>query len=671
MKRVGFWLLLGLTALGCSKDAPSASLVPPWQWVVTGMKPGSVAAPPALVVCEANGSGCSPVRPGLKLSGNKLVRLERGVSDFELDAVTHVEVGEGSELLLSDSPRTLELRAGGISLSREAALAEAGSLTVKMVDRTLELVGRATIVARMENLNRGQLFVGRGTVISVEPVGALPPARLYHPGEGAVFERKAPTDLTALFAGKLSRFRQTVLAVADTSPPPKTVTEPRGLGSMTARVPGQTAVVDGVRLAQHHVRAVVRDGVAQTEVEEVFQNDTDRVLEGRYVFPLPADATISGLTLFVGDKPVEGELVEKKRAATIFKSIVEDTVRPRDPALLEWVSGSKFSLKVFPIPARGNRKLRLRYQQVLTSDGPRAVYVYPLSFGAERRTAIDELSMDVDLSDGGQAVQGAVVSGYAASVTAGPRATHVALRARATAPDHDFAVSFGRAAPGATVATAEQGFVAVRLRAELPADLPPPVFEPRDRVLVVDGSQSQSAESFAAARELALGILRSLEPDERFALMVCDSACDSVPKTGLVPALGQVLGDAQVLLKARKPAGASDLAGALRAAAERAAPGAAVQVVYIGDGAPSAGELSVASIAGRVRDSFERRKVDLRLFGAGVSVDEVTLSGLARALSGSYDAVSSAGSLAEQNEVLVSGLRMPLVVAPTLEAADV
>ena len=671
MKRVGFLVLLGLGLLGCSKDAPSTQVVPPWQWVVTGMKPGSVASAPALVVCEANGSGCAPVKAGVRLSGSKLVRLERGVSDFELDSVTHVELGEGTELLLQDAPRTLELRAGGISLTREDALAEAGALTVKLIDRTLTLVGRAALVAHADTLNRGQLFVSRGVVTSVEPVGVSPPVRQFHPGEGAVFERKAAPDMTALFAGKLSRFRQTVLAVADTSPPPASVTEPRGLGTMTARVPGTTAVVGGVRLSQHHVRAVVRDSVAQTEVEEVFQNDTDRVLEGRYVFPLPADATISGLTLFVGDKPVEGELVEKKRAAAIFQGIVEDTVRPRDPALLEWVSGSKFSLKVFPIPARGSRKLILRYQQVLTSDGPRQAYVYPMSFGAERRTPIDELSIDVELSDGGQPAQSVVASGYAATVEAAPRSTRVAVRAKASAPDHDFAVSFGRAAPSITVATSEQGFVALRLRAELPSDALVPVFQPRDRVLVVDASQSQSTESFAAVKELALGVLRSLEADEHFALLVCDSACDTLPKSGLSPATGQAVAEAKALLKARKPSGSSDLAGALRAAAERAAVGAAVQVVYIGDGAASAGELSVPSIAGRARESFERRRVDLRLFGAGASVDEVTLGGLARALSGSFDNVSSAGALAEQAEVLIDGLRMPLIVAPTLEAADV
>jgi hypothetical protein len=196
MKRARI-LLLGLVALGCSKDAPSRPIVPPWQWIVTGMRPGRVAADPALTVCEANGSGCGPVKPGVKLSGNKLVRLERGVSEFELDSGTRVEVGEGSELLLSDSPRTLELHAGGISLSRTGPIADAGPLTVKMVDRTLELLGRTSIVARMDSLNHGELFVAQGSVTVIEPVGAIVPARQFHSGDGAAFERKSPPDFQA------------------------------------------------------------------------------------------------------------------------------------------------------------------------------------------------------------------------------------------------------------------------------------------------------------------------------------------------------------------------------------------------------------------------------------------------------------------------------------------
>jgi hypothetical protein len=663
MKRVSL-LVLGLLGLACSKDSPSATL-PPWQWVVTGMKPGSVAAAPSLLVCEPNGSNCASVKAGAKLSGAKLVRLERGVSDFQIDAATRLEVGEGTEILLSDAPRTIELRAGGLALTRGENAISAGPLLVKLLDRTLLLVGRAEIIARAEHLHRAELYVAQGVAAVVQPAGASP--GLFQPGEGAVFETKAPPDLAAVFNGQLSRFRRSVLAVVETPPPPPTVTAPRGLGTMTARVPGTTAVVEGVRLARHRVRAVVRDGVAQTEVEEVFHNDTTRVLEGQYVFPLPADATISGLTLFVGDKPIDGELVEKKRAAAIFKGIVDDTVRPRDPALLEWVSGSKFSLKVFPIPANGSRKVVLRYQQVLAADGARQTYVYPMSFGAERRTSIDELSIDVELSDAGQAVANVTPSGYPATVEAGSKGTRVSLRASGTAPDHDFAVSFSRPAPAAAVATSEQGFVALRLRAELPKGQLPPPFQRRDRVVVLDASQSQSAESFAAAQQLAARALRALEPSEGFAVLVCDSACEAVPKSGLAPATGQVLLDALELVRARKPFGASDLAGALRAAAERGRDGSPLQIAYVGDGAASAGELSVVSITARVRESFERRRVDLRLFGVGAGIDEVMLAGLARSLAGSYDNVSSSGPLTEREDELIAGLRAPLVIAPTLE----
>ena len=363
MPSAAFWAALSFVLLGCSKNAPSPPLVPPWQVLVTGVRPGHAAAPPVLSVCEANGSGCAAVKSGVQLSGNKLVRMERGVGEFKLDPLTSVEIAEGSELLLESAQgRAIELRSGGIALSRQTTGAGAQPFLIRMVDRTLQVDGRAAIVASLENINRGQLFVTRGLVRSVEPAGATPPLREFHPGEGAVFERKAPPDLHAVFTGAVSRLRQSVLTVPETPPPPKTVVEPRGLGTMTARVPGQTAVVGGVRLAQHRVRAVVRDGVAQTEVEEVFQNDTDRVLEGRYVFPLPADASISGLTLFVGDKPVEGELVEKQRAASIFKSIVEDTVRPRDPALLEWVGNGMFQTNVFPIPPGESVLHRLVWQ---------------------------------------------------------------------------------------------------------------------------------------------------------------------------------------------------------------------------------------------------------------------------------------------------------------------
>src|SRR5262245_61545116 len=84
-----------------------------------------------------------------------------------------------------------------------------------------------------------------------------------------------------------------VRVVAVEEPPPaasKEATEAtderaRGVGAMTARVPGTTTTVDGaVRLIRHQVSVEIRDGLARTEIEEEFQSDAARVLEGRYVF---------------------------------------------------------------------------------------------------------------------------------------------------------------------------------------------------------------------------------------------------------------------------------------------------------------------------------------------------------------------------------------------------
>src|SRR5690606_37524072 len=69
--------------------------------------------------------------------------------------------------------------------------------------------------------------------------------------------------------------------------------EPRGLGTMTARLPNTDQIRDGVHLKRHHVKVVIRDGFARTEVEEEFFNTAPHILEGRFRFPVPGDASLS------------------------------------------------------------------------------------------------------------------------------------------------------------------------------------------------------------------------------------------------------------------------------------------------------------------------------------------------------------------------------------------
>jgi Ca-activated chloride channel family protein len=449
---------------------------------------------------------------------------------------------------------------------------------------------------------------------------------------------------------------------------------------MTARLPGTSGVISGVRLASHKVKVAIRGGFARTEIEEEFANDTDRVLEGRYVFPLPPDASISRLALWVGKELVEGEVVAREKAATIFKNIVDDTVRPRDPALLEWVSGSAFSLKIFPLPPRGSRKVVLAYDQVVAAPEGRARYVYPLSLGTDRTTPIDDFELRVSASDAEGTIAEAATPGYAAAITPEGSALRVAFQARAFAPASDFVLTYEQAeakAPAAVVpaalttpvpGAAEDHFVAVRLPVTWPAGVAPPPRSRRDRAVVVDVSHSQSKETLATEMAVAEGLIGSLDPDERFVLLACDSACAAHPDDGLAPASEASIEQARTWLRRRAAGGSSDVAGAIAAAARRLDPGGAGQIVYIGDGSPTAGELSAATIAARALPELRARQIDLRLIGAGRTLDEVVLAGLSRALGATYERLDDGEALPRRIADLALGLRAPVLRNARLEA---
>ena len=452
-----------------------------------------------------------------------------------------------------------------------------------------------------------------------------------------------------------------------------TLVAPRGFGTITGRLPGTSTTVPGVRLRAHSVRVTIRDGFARTEIEEELANDSDSVLEGRYVFPLPPGASLSRLALWVGDELVEGEMVERQRAARIFQGIVDDTVRPRDPALLEWTQNSSFSLKIFPMPARGSRKVILAYDEVLPVTKGALRYTYPLSLGEDRAVRMDDFRVHVTVEDAGGAASEAKVLGHAATLRTEDGRVEADFQAESFVPNADFVLEFPRPeAPILPVAVeggadGRPGFFAVRVPVPTPAAQS--ALAPRDeKVIVLDASHGVTREGLDAEVTVAEAILRRMRDDERFVVLLCDSDCVSYPERGLAPKTDASLAEASRFLHERAPEGASDLASALVSAISRVETQEHGQVIYLGDGAPSAGELKVDSIATRVRPVLSDKRAELRLFGAGPSIDELVLAGLAEELSASYERVAAgSGSLPQRAHALAKGLDVPLLVHAKIE----
>ena len=74
-----------------------------------------------------------------------------------------------------------------------------------------------------------------------------------------------------------------------------------------------------LEIKEHNARVTINNGVAVTEVEQVFVNTEKRVVEALYVFPVPKGASVANFSMWIGGKEMVGEVVEKERARQIYR----------------------------------------------------------------------------------------------------------------------------------------------------------------------------------------------------------------------------------------------------------------------------------------------------------------------------------------------------------------
>jgi len=131
-----------------------------------------------------------------------------------------------------------------------------------------------------------------------------------------------------------------------------------------------------LKIKEHDVHVTINNGVAVTEVEQVFVNTEPRIVEALYTFPVPARASVSNFSMWINGQEMVGEVVEKQRARQIYNSYKQVK---RDPGLLEQVDYKRFEMRIFPIPPNGEQRVKITYYQELNFDHDAATYVYPLA----------------------------------------------------------------------------------------------------------------------------------------------------------------------------------------------------------------------------------------------------------------------------------------------------
>ena len=115
---------------------------------------------------------------------------------------------------------------------------------------------------------------------------------------------------------------------------------------------------------------------AVTTMEMTFYNPNTRVMEGEFQFPLADGQQVSRFALDINCKMREGVVVDKALGRKAFEEIVR---RGIDPGLLEKTEGNNFKARVYPMLAKGTRRVLIAFEQELHERDGQDYYFLPIT----------------------------------------------------------------------------------------------------------------------------------------------------------------------------------------------------------------------------------------------------------------------------------------------------
>lgn len=315
------------------------------------------------------------------------------------------------------------------------------------------------------------------------------------------------------------------------------------------------AAQGGAAIKSHRVEVVINNGFAQTTVDQVFANGADQDFEAVYSFPLPKEASLSELSLWIGGQEIVGEVLEKEKAREVYK---KQTEQGKESALAEKNDFKTFDIRVGRVKAGQDTRVRMVYYQPVRIDLNIGRYVYPLAEGGvdDERIAFwetdsrvrEEFSFRLKLK-----------SAFPVREVRLPGYEQTAKINKSGAPENpaEYEVVIGTPEGGASLTRDIVCYYrledAVPARVELipyraspkesgtfmavitPAADLKPIVEGTDWIFVLDKSGSMAGHKLQTLAKGVGKVLGNLSPNDRFKIVTFDSSARTLTP-GFVPA---------------------------------------------------------------------------------------------------------------------------------------
>lgn len=369
----------------------------------------------------------------------------------------------------------------------------------------------------------------------------------------------------------------------------------------------------------HDVKVTIDGLVARTKIDQVFYNPLDQRLEGQYIFPVPEGAIITGFKMYVSGKEYKADLLDAEQAKKLYQDIV---AKSKDPALLEYTGRNIYTLKIFPIEPRSERKVEIEYVQNLDYDNGIVKYLYPLNTEKFSSKPLDKVTVNTEIKSKNRILNIYSPTHETRSEKKDDHHFTASYEEKGVKPDKDYLLFINTTQKGSVAdlmvwkSDEDQEFFLLTFAPDDKEFVTE--YVPKDIVFVLDVSGSMAGEKLQAAQDALVYCINRLKDQDNFQIIKFGTQAEKL-FTSFRKADNETKKLAETKVRKFESVGGTNIEEALKLAlGEKLNDGRPYYVVFITDGKPTIGERDEAKLAEKLDKDLIKGK---RVFTFGVGYD--------------------------------------------------
>jgi len=403
---------------------------------------------------------------------------------------------------------------------------------------------------------------------------------------------------------------------------------------------------DPVHLLSENAKITINDAVVTVKKEQLFKNSAHRQVEGKYVFPLPNEAFINEFSLYIDNERINGEILPAQEAKKIFEEIVR---KYRDPALLEMIGNNLFQASIFPFAPFGERKIEIKYTQMLKPAGKTYRLLYPISF--DKRNNGTKLNIEIEINSASQLANIYSPSHDISIESISGKKVKVKVNFESGGSASDLLLYYSVSDKDIEAMNLvyddgkENPYFMLRLAPKLNLEQKSNI--EKNVIFVLDISGSMTGKKIEQAKNALTFCMNNLNKNDNFSIVTFSNSAEEFI-TGVDVSNQTALKNADKKVKLLEADGGTNLNQAVELGLKKTVAGKPNYLILFTDGLPTVGVRNPDEIAKNIRKNM-KSNVRIFCFGVGNDVDAFLLDKIATDYRGSSNYVRENEDL--ENEV--------------------